>query len=178
MTVLQACEIADVDIPWFCYDSRLSITGNWRMCLIEVEKTPKPIASYAMPALLGLFSLSLSSRSSCRCRPIQTLPFSPKICSLGLCSVLPRLWRRWSWHFGYEVWDWDYGGEGVRLFSLGFRFWWRGGVRLWVSDFGGVSDEERERWKGGGWRWQGGCGWRPVAAVRPCTMALWDRDRE
>ena len=37
----------------------------------------------------------------------------------------------------------------MRLFSLGFRFWWRGGVRLWVSDFGGVSDEEREmeRWR-------------------------------
>ena len=33
----------------------------------------------------------------------------------------------------------------MRLFSLGFRFWWTGGVRLWVSDFGGVSDEERER---------------------------------
>ena len=44
--------------------------------------------------------------------------------------------------FGFEI----IGGEGVRLFSLGFRFWWRGGVRLWVSDFGGVSDEERERW--------------------------------
>ena len=144
------------------------------MCLIEVKKTPKPIASYAMLALLGLFSLSLSSRSSCRCRPIQTLPFSPKICSLGLCSVLPRLWRRWSWHFGYEVWDWDYGGEGVRLFSLGFRFWWRGGVRLWVSDFGGVSDEEREmeRWRLAVARrlW--------VEAVRPCTTALWDREIE
>ena len=43
--------------------------------------------------------------------------------------------------FGFEI----IGGEGVRLFSLGFRFWWRGGVRLWVLDFGGVSDEERER---------------------------------
>ena len=59
MTVLQACEIADADIPRFCYDSRLSITGNCRMCLVEVEKTPKPVASYAMPALPGLFSLSL-----------------------------------------------------------------------------------------------------------------------
>ncbi|KAF2290495.1 hypothetical protein GH714_014115 [Hevea brasiliensis] len=50
MTVLQACEIAGVDIPRFCYHSRLSIAGNCRMCLVEVEKSPKPVASCAMPA--------------------------------------------------------------------------------------------------------------------------------
>ncbi|KAF9625261.1 hypothetical protein IFM89_020847 [Coptis chinensis] len=51
MTVLQACELAGVDIPRFCYHSRLSIAGNCRMCLVEVEKSPKPVASCAMPAL-------------------------------------------------------------------------------------------------------------------------------
>lgn len=54
MTVLQACEIAGVDIPRFCYHSRLSIAGNCRMCLVEVEKSPKPVASCAMPALPGI----------------------------------------------------------------------------------------------------------------------------
>ncbi|KAH9305149.1 hypothetical protein KI387_009553, partial [Taxus chinensis] len=53
-TVLQACELAGVDIPRFCYHSRLSIAGNCRMCLVEVEKTPKPVASCAMPALPGM----------------------------------------------------------------------------------------------------------------------------
>lgn len=53
MTVLQACELAGVDIPRFCYHSRLSIAGNCRMCLVEVEKSPKPVASCAMPALPG-----------------------------------------------------------------------------------------------------------------------------
>ncbi|XP_030964970.1 uncharacterized protein LOC115986265 [Quercus lobata] len=53
MTVLHACEIAGVDIPRFCYHSCLSIVGNCRMCLVEVEKTPKPVASCAMPALPG-----------------------------------------------------------------------------------------------------------------------------
>ncbi|CAA6664282.1 unnamed protein product [Spirodela intermedia] len=48
MTVLQACEVAGVDIPRFCYHSRLSIAGNCRMCLVEVEKSPKPVASCAM----------------------------------------------------------------------------------------------------------------------------------
>lgn len=54
MTVLQACEVAGVDIPRFCYHSRLSIAGNCRMCLVEVEKSPKPVASCAMPALPGV----------------------------------------------------------------------------------------------------------------------------
>lgn len=53
-TVLQACELAGVDIPRFCYHPRLSIAGNCRMCLVEVEKTPKPVASCAMPALPGM----------------------------------------------------------------------------------------------------------------------------
>jgi NADH dehydrogenase (ubiquinone) Fe-S protein 1 len=52
-SVLQACEVAGVDIPRFCYHSRLSIAGNCRMCLVEVEKSPKPVASCAMPALPG-----------------------------------------------------------------------------------------------------------------------------
>lgn len=52
-TVLQACEVAGVDIPRFCYHSRLSIAGNCRMCLVEVEKSPKPVASCAMPAMPG-----------------------------------------------------------------------------------------------------------------------------
>jgi hypothetical protein len=39
--------------PRFCYHSRLSIAGNCRMCLVEVEKSPKPVASCAMPALPG-----------------------------------------------------------------------------------------------------------------------------
>src|SRR6266446_360823 len=51
ITVLQACELAGVEIPRFCYHERLSIAGNCRMCLVEQEKAPKPIASCAMPAM-------------------------------------------------------------------------------------------------------------------------------
>ena len=54
MTVLQACELAGVEIPRFCYHERLSIAGNCRMCLVEMEKSPKPIASCAMPATDGM----------------------------------------------------------------------------------------------------------------------------
>ena len=54
MTVLQACELADVEIPRFCYHEKLSIAGNCRMCLVEMDKSPKPIASCAMPAAEGM----------------------------------------------------------------------------------------------------------------------------
>lgn len=53
-TVLQACEAAGKEIPRFCYHERLSIAGNCRMCLVEQEKAPKPIASCAMPAADGM----------------------------------------------------------------------------------------------------------------------------
>ncbi|HIF62117.1 MAG TPA: NADH-quinone oxidoreductase subunit G [Candidatus Pelagibacter sp.] len=54
MTILQACELAGSEIPRFCYHERLSIAGNCRMCLVELEKSPKPIASCAMPAREGM----------------------------------------------------------------------------------------------------------------------------
>ena len=54
LTVLQACEKAGVEIPRFCYHEKLSIAGNCRMCLVELEKSPKPIASCAMPAADGM----------------------------------------------------------------------------------------------------------------------------
>ncbi len=47
ITLLQACEMAGAEIPRFCYHERLSIAGNCRMCLVEVEGAPKPVASCA-----------------------------------------------------------------------------------------------------------------------------------
>lgn len=48
-SIMQACEIAGAEIPRFCYHERLSVAGNCRMCLVEVERAPKPVASCAMP---------------------------------------------------------------------------------------------------------------------------------
>jgi NADH-quinone oxidoreductase subunit G len=53
-TVLQACEAAGREIPIFCFHQRLNIAGNCRMCLVEMERSPKPIASCAMPAGEGM----------------------------------------------------------------------------------------------------------------------------
>ena len=49
-TVMQACEAAGEEIPRFCYHEKLSIAGNCRMCLVDIERSPKPVASCAMPA--------------------------------------------------------------------------------------------------------------------------------
>ena len=47
-TILQACEYIGLEIPRFCYHKELLIAGNCRMCLVELEKSPKPVASCAM----------------------------------------------------------------------------------------------------------------------------------
>jgi len=52
-TVMQAAAIAGVEIPRFCYHERLSVAGNCRMCLVEVEKSAKPVAACAMPVMKG-----------------------------------------------------------------------------------------------------------------------------
>jgi NADH-quinone oxidoreductase chain G len=50
-TVLQACESVGIEIPRFCFHERLSVAGNCRMCLVEIEKSPKPQASCALPVM-------------------------------------------------------------------------------------------------------------------------------
>ncbi|HVY15886.1 MAG TPA: NADH-quinone oxidoreductase subunit NuoG [Rhodopila sp.] len=54
-TIIQAAEAAGIEVPRFCYHERLSIAGNCRMCLVEVEKAPpKPIASCGYPVADGM----------------------------------------------------------------------------------------------------------------------------
>lgn len=53
-SVLQACEQLGIEIPRFCYHDRLSVPANCRMCLVEMERAPKPVASCAMPCADGM----------------------------------------------------------------------------------------------------------------------------
>ena len=53
-SVLQACEQLGIEIPRFCYHERLSVPANCRMCLVEMERAPKPVASCAMPCADGM----------------------------------------------------------------------------------------------------------------------------
>ena len=54
LTVLQACEQIGIEIPRFCFHERLSVAGNCRMCLVEMERAPKPVASCSMPVADGM----------------------------------------------------------------------------------------------------------------------------
>jgi NADH-quinone oxidoreductase subunit G len=53
-SVLQACEQLGIEIPRFCFHDRLSVPANCRMCLVEQERAPKPVASCAMPCGDGM----------------------------------------------------------------------------------------------------------------------------
>ena len=53
-TVMDAAHKAGVYIPHFCYHKKLSISANCRMCLVEVEKAPKPLPACATPAAEGM----------------------------------------------------------------------------------------------------------------------------
>jgi NADH-quinone oxidoreductase subunit G len=63
-TILQAAEQVGIEIPRFCYHDRLSIAGNCRMCLVDVEKSPKPVASCAMPVGEGMVVHTKSERAN------------------------------------------------------------------------------------------------------------------
>lgn len=54
ITLIQAAEHAGIQIPRFCYHERLAVAGNCRMCLVEIEKVPKPVASCAWPISPGM----------------------------------------------------------------------------------------------------------------------------
>jgi len=53
-SVFQACEKVGITIPRFCYHEKLLIAGNCRICLVEIEKSPKPVASCAIPLMEGI----------------------------------------------------------------------------------------------------------------------------
>ncbi|MAV82617.1 MAG: NADH-quinone oxidoreductase subunit G [Pelagibacteraceae bacterium] len=62
LTVMQACEIAGEEIPRFCYHDKLSIAGNCRMCLVEIEKAPKLGSSCTMPLMEGMSIITNSEK--------------------------------------------------------------------------------------------------------------------
>ena len=62
-TVMHAAEKARVYIPHFCYHKKLSIAANCRMCLVEVEKAPKPMPACATPVTQGMIVHTKSDKA-------------------------------------------------------------------------------------------------------------------
>ena len=53
-TVMDAATKLGIFVPHFCYHKKLSIAANCRMCLVQVEKAPKPLPACATPATEGM----------------------------------------------------------------------------------------------------------------------------
>ena len=52
--VIEAADNLGIQIPRFCYHRKLPIAANCRMCLVEVEKSPKPLPACATPVTAGM----------------------------------------------------------------------------------------------------------------------------
>ena len=61
--VIQAAQEADIYIPHFCYHKKLSIAANCRMCLVDVEKAPKPVPACATPVTQGMIVRTKSEKA-------------------------------------------------------------------------------------------------------------------
>ena len=61
--IMQVTDPAGVYIPRFCYHEKLSVAANCRMCLVEVEKAPKPLPACATPVTEGMKVFTKSPRA-------------------------------------------------------------------------------------------------------------------
>ena len=61
--IIEATDKAGIEIPRFCYHPKLSIAANCRMCLVDVEKMPKPVPACATPVMDGMKVFTTSRRS-------------------------------------------------------------------------------------------------------------------
>ena len=119
-TILQACQQAGIEIPHFCYHERLSIAGNCRMCLVEVEKSPKPVASCAMPVAEGNVILTQSEKArKARHGVIELLlinhPLDCPICDQGgECDLQDQ-----AMAYGFDRGRFDEGKRAVRDKNFG-----------------------------------------------------------
>jgi NADH-quinone oxidoreductase subunit G len=61
--VMHAADAADVYVPHFCYHKKLSIAANCRMCLVDIEKAPKPMPACATPVTQGMIVRTKSEKA-------------------------------------------------------------------------------------------------------------------
>lgn len=88
ISVLEACRYVGIHVPRFCYHETLSVSGNCRMCLVEIVNSPKPVASCALPVSNNLkFYVDTPLVKKARENIIETLllnhPLDCPICDQG-----------------------------------------------------------------------------------------------
>ena len=75
--LLEAADEAGITIPRFCYHSKLSIAASCRMCLVEVEKAPKPLPACATPVGEGMKIFTRSPRAIAAQRAVMEFLLDP-----------------------------------------------------------------------------------------------------
>jgi len=86
--VIQAADEAGIYIPRFCYHKLLSVAANCRMCLVEVEKAPKPLPACATPVMAGMKVFTRSEKTIAAQRAVMEFllinhPLDCPICDQG-----------------------------------------------------------------------------------------------
>ena len=86
--LLEAADEAGITIPRFCYHSKLSIAASCRMCLVEVEKAPKPLPACATPVTEGMKAFTRSPKAIAAQRSVMEFllinhPLDCPICDQG-----------------------------------------------------------------------------------------------
>src|SRR5690606_36319090 len=86
--VIQVTDVNDVYVPRFCYHEKLSVAANCRMCLVEIEKAPKPLPACATPDVEGMKVFTKSPKAIAAQRAVMEFllinhPLDCPICDQG-----------------------------------------------------------------------------------------------
>jgi len=119
-TIIEAADQAGIYIPRFCYHKKLSIAANCRMCLVEVEKTGKPLPACATPVTAGMKVLTTSAKAKEAQRSVMEFllinhPLDCPICDQGGECELQDL----SLGYGQSISRFTEGKRAVKDDNLG-----------------------------------------------------------
>ena len=118
--IMQVTDPADIYIPRFCYHEKLTVAANCRMCLVEVEKAPKPLPACATPVTEGMKVFTRSPKAVAAQRATMEFllinhPLDCPICDQGGECELQDL----ALGFGRDISRFNEGKRVVKDKSLG-----------------------------------------------------------
>jgi NADH-quinone oxidoreductase subunit G len=118
--IMQVTDPADIYIPRFCYHEKLTVAANCRMCLVEVEKAPKPLPACATPVTEGMKVFTRSPKAVAAQRATMEFllinhPLDCPICDQGGECELQDL----ALGFGRDISRFSEGKRVVKDKSLG-----------------------------------------------------------
>src|SRR6185503_8633094 len=95
--VMHAADAAGVYVPHFCYHKKLTIAANCRMCLVDIEKAPKPMPACATPVTQGMIVRTKSDKAIKAQKSVMAFllinhPLDCPICDQA-ASASCRTWR-------------------------------------------------------------------------------------